>query len=219
MAYNLQITVPEQGINFNAKYQNLSNYKRPEIVAKEPNGKEVKERTVYQGQVLGPGATQRKWVDEDGTQYAKGQLAFYYDGEQVQENSMTKVFTVEQFQPVTNYTDMYIIDKYYEVFPSDNGAKKDFDRDVARKTNLAQMYKLWEHLTKNDVVARGEFCTSSRGFIASDGYIRAISIEGKWGLEVGVFKEEKIFQHLNEGQPQAVQTAVQAGGRKRLKLV
>jgi len=219
MAYNLQIVDEPNGVSFHAKYQNMSNYERPEVEAKAPNGKVVKERTTFQGQVLSPGSTQRQWVDDDGTVYSKSELTFYYEGEPVQENSMTKVFQIEQFQPVENYTDRYIIDKYYEIFPSDNGHKKDFDRDVARKQNLAQMYKLWEHLTTNDVVARGEFCTSSRGFVASDGYIRAISIEGKWGLEIGVFKEEKIFEHLNEGKPQAVQAAVQTGGRKRLKLV
>jgi hypothetical protein len=222
MAYNLQITVPDQGISFNAKYQNLSTYKKPEVVAmanREGAPVEVKERTTYQGQVLGPGATQRQWVDDTGNVYAKSELTFFYEGEPVQENSMTKVFHVEQFQPMQNYTDLYVIDKYYEIFPSDNGMKKDFDREVAVKTNLSHMFKLWEHLIQNDVVARGEFCTSSRGFVASDGYIRAISIEGKWGLEIGVFKEEKIFQHLNEGKPTEIQAAVQAGGRKRLKLV
>lgn len=219
MAYNLQIVDDQQGVSFNAKYQNLSNYKSPEIEAKAPNGKVVKERSTYQGQVLGPGSTQRQWVDDDGNVYSKGELTFYYEGEPVEENTQTKVFHVEQYQPVVNYTDMYVIDKYYEVYPSNNNMKKDIDRDMAVRANLSQMYKLWEYLTENDVVARGEFCISSRGFVASDGYIRAISIEGKWGLEIGVFKEEKIFEHLNEGEPKAVETAVQAGGRKRLKLV
>jgi hypothetical protein len=219
MAYNLQINIPDLSININSKYQNMSNYKRPVIVATAPNGKVAKESSVYQGNVLRPGSTQRQWVDEDDKQYAKAELTFSYEGEEVAENSMTKVFHVEQFQPLPNYTDMYIIDKYYELTPSDNGTKKDIDREIARKLNLSQMYKLWEHLTTNDTVARGEFCTSSRGFVASDGYIRAISIEGKWGLEIGVFKEEKIFEHLNEGKPTAVQAASQAGGRKRLKLV
>ena len=73
---------------------------------------------------------------------------------------------------------------------------------MAVRTNLAGMYRLWEKLTKEEVVARGEFCTSSRGFVASDGYIRAICVDnGKWGLEIGVFKEEKIFEHLQEGKP------------------
>ena len=219
MAYNLQIVVPDCSITFNSKYQNLSQYKRPEIVATEPNGKVVKEMSTYQGQPLPAGSTQRQWVDEDGNVYAKAQLTFSYEGEPVQENSQTKVFHVEQFQPLANYLDKYIIDKFYEIYPSNNGMKKDFDRDIAEKTNLSQMYKLWEHLTANDVCARGEFCTSSRGFVASDGYIRPISIEGKWALEIGVFKEEKIFQHLNEGKPKAIQAAAQTGSRKRLKMV
>jgi hypothetical protein len=219
MAYNLQIVDDTNGVTFNAKYQNMSNYKRPEIEAKAPNGKVVKERTTYQGQVLGPGSTQRQWVDDDGNVYAKAELVFFYDGEPVQENSQTKVFHVEQFQPLQNYTDKYIIDKYYELFPSNNGMKKDHDREVAERSNLSQMYKLWKYMMENDVCARGEFCTSSRGFVASDGYIRPISIEGKWGLEIGVFKEEKIFEHLNEGEPKAIQAAAVTGSRKRLKMV
>ena len=126
---------------------------------------------------------------------------------------------MESFQPLPNYTDKYIIDKYYEIYPSDNKMTKDYDREVAVKLNLSAMYKLWEYLTANDTVARGEFCTSSRGFVASDGYIRPISIEGKWGLEIGVFKEEKVFQHLNEGKPTEIKAAAQAGSRKRLKMV
>jgi hypothetical protein len=219
VAFNLQIVDQKNGVTFNAKYQNMSNYKRPEIEAKASNGKIVKERSTYQGTVLGPGSTQRQWVDEDGTVYSKQELTFSYEGELVQENSQTKVFNVDSFQPLQNYTDTYIIDKYYEITPSNNGMKKDFDREIATKTNLSHMYKLWEYLVANDVCARGEFCTSSRGFVASDGYIRPISIEGKWGLEIGVFKEEKIFTHLNEGKPKEVQAATQVGGRKRLKLV
>jgi hypothetical protein len=214
MAYNLQIVDEKQGISINAKYSNMSNYKRPEIEAKEPNGKVVKERSTYQGTVLGPGSTQRQWVDDDGNVYAKSELTFFYEGEPVEENTQTKVFHVEQYEPLPKYTDFYIIDKYYEVVPSNNGMKKDHDRDIAIRSNLSSMYKLWQYLTENDVVARGEFCTSSRGFVASDGYIRAISIEGKWGLEIGVFKEEKIFEHLNEGQAAAV-----TGAKKRLKMV
>lgn len=222
MAFNLQVCSDDLSINFNAKYQNMSNYKKPEIQAivnREGTPVEVKERTVFQDQVLGPGSTQRKWVDDQGNVYSKQEITFYYEGEEVQENRQTKVFRVESFEGLQNYTDFFIIDKYYELFPSNNGMKKDFDREIAIKANAGQMYKLWEYLTANDVCARGEFCTSSRGFVASDGYIRPISIEGKWGLEIGVFKEKKIFQHLQEGKPEEIQRVAQSGGRKRLKLV
>jgi len=217
--YNLQIVDDKNGITFNAKYRNMSNYKRPEIEAKAPNGTIVKERSTYQGAVLVPGSTQRQWVDDNGNIYAKSELSFFYEGEPVQENSQTKVFRVEHFQPLPSYTDKYIIDKYYEICPSNNGMKKDIDREVAIRTNLSHMYKLWEYLTTTDMVARGEFCTSSRGFVASDGFIRAISIEGKWSLEIATFKEEKIFTQLHEGKPAEITKAVQAGGKKRLKLV
>ena len=217
MAYNLQIVTED--LQFNCKYQNLSKYKRPNVVAKAPNGTEVKEKSTYQGKILGPGATQRQWCDDDGNVYSKSELTFYYEGEPVAEISQTKVFQVDGYQPLVNYTDTYVIDKYYEIFPSDNGMKKDIDRNVAVATNSSHMYRLWEKLTNEQVVARGEFCVSSKGFVASDGYIRAISIGNKWGLEIGVFKEEKIFEHLQEGQPAQVKTAVQSGLKKRLKMV
>jgi len=59
MAFKLQIVDNTNGLNFNVKYENLSKIKRPPVEAKAPNGNVVNERTVYQGQVLGPGSTQR----------------------------------------------------------------------------------------------------------------------------------------------------------------
>lgn len=218
MAYKLQIVEDKINLNFAVKYENLSKFERPEVEAKAPDGSIVKERTTYQGQVLGQGATQRQWVDDKGTTYAKSQLKFYYQGHEVTENSQTKVFTIIGYQPVKNYTDTYVIGSYYEMFPHNNDMKKDFDKEVARITNLSGMKKLWDHLNHNQVVARGEFCPSSKGFVASDGYLRAVEFGNKWGLELGVFKEEKIFEHLNENVPiSAPAPAVQQS--KRLKMV
>lgn len=217
MAYKLQISDNQNGHNFNVKYENMSKAKRPEVIAKAPNGKIVKERTTYQGKVLTPGSTQRQWVDEDGNQYTKGELSFYYNGDQVQENSQTKVFNIEGFQPLKSYTDNYIISSYYELYPHTNDMKKDFDRERARIVNLNGMKKLWDYLDKNNLVARGEFCVSSKGFVASDGYIRAVKFGNKWGLEIGIFREEKIFEHLQEEVPQV--PTEQATGRRKLKMV
>ncbi len=219
MAYRLQVTESSMGISCNVRYQNLAKNKKPAVVAKAPTGKEVKEKTVYQGNILPAGSTQRRWVDDDGTFYGKSELTFFYNEEEVSENEQTKVFEIEGFQPVTNYTDMYVISAYYEMYPDDNGMKKDFDRDRAKQANLAQMYRLWKHLDDNNLVARGEFCTSSRGFVASDGYIRAISIAGKWGLEIGVFKEEKVFTTLHEGEPTAVAMPTSKPKGKKIKMV
>ena len=216
MAYKLQVVENKMGINFNVKYQNLSRYKRPEVEAKAPDGSVVKERTTYQGAVLGKGATNRQWCDDNGNVFAKSALKFYYQGQEVPENAQTKVLTIDGYQPLKNYTDTYVISTYYETFPHNNDMKKDFDKNVARLTNLSGMKKLFDYLDKNKLVARGEFCPSSKGFVASDGYLRPVKFGNKWGLELAVFKEEKIFEHLQENVPVKVpaQTPV-----KRIKMV
>lgn len=218
MAYKLQITDNSLGVSVNVRYENLSKIERPEVIAKTSTGKIAKERSVINGKIVQPGEMTRQWVDEDGNIYGKTELNFWYNEEQVSENIQTKVFQITGYQPLANYTDNYVIATYYEIFPDDNGMKKDFDRERAKSSNLFQMRKLWEYLDQKKVVARGEFCTSSRGFIASDGYIRAVSFGNKWALEIGVFKEEKVFEHLNEGIPQEAKAPIE-GTRKRLKMV
>jgi hypothetical protein len=125
--------------------------------------------------------------------------------------------SLADYQPLENYTDSYVISAYYELSPHNNDMKKDFDRQKAIISNLTGMKKLWDHLNQNSLVARGEFCVSSKGFVASDAYVRAIKFGNKWGLEIGVFKEEKIFEHLGEEIPQAPVQSAQS--KKRLKMV
>jgi len=216
MAFKLQIVDSTNSLSFNVKYEKLDKADKPQVIAKAPNGNQVKEHTVFQNTILVPGSTQRKWCDDDGNQYQKTELTFWFDGERIEENSQTKVMTIEGFQPLENYTDSYVISKYYELFPSTNDMKKDFDKENARLANLHGMRKMWEHLNDNKLVGRGEFMASSRGFISSDGYIRAVSFGNKWGLELGVFKEEKIFEHLNEDVPDV---PAQQASTKRLKMV
>jgi hypothetical protein len=219
MAYKLAIQDNKLGVNANVRYENLSRQDRPEVIAKTPQGKIAKEKSVVNGKIIQQGELTRQWVDEDGNIYGKTELSFWYNNEEVKENQQSKIFEITGYQPLTNYTDNYVISAYYEIYPDDNGMKKDFDRERAKNSNLFQMRKLWDYLNENQVVARGEFVTSSRGFVASDGYLRAIKFNGnKWGLEVGVFKEEKIFEHLQEGTPQEIQTPISIG-RKKIKMI
>ena len=220
MPYNLQIVSKDLGINFNVKYAKLDRNVRPAVQAKTPNGDPASEHTVYGGKVLKKGDTQRQWVDEKGNIYAKQELTFWFEGDQVSEVQQTKVFEIEGFQPISNYLDNYVMSKYYEIWPSNNGLKKPHDREIAEKANLFQMRKLWEHLEENKLVARGEFCPASRGFVASDGYLRPIKINGsKWGVEIGVFKEEKVFEHLQENVPVAKVAIPVAQKTKKLKMI
>ena len=219
MAYKLSIVDKEHSLNIQVRYENLARAKKPEIVAKEPNGKPVKIKTVYQGNVLPTGSTQKKWMDDQDQEYSKAELTFWMGDQEVSEIEQTKVFEIEGYQPLGNYTDNYVIPVYYELYADDNGMKKDIDRQRAINANNSQMRKLWEYLDKNKLVGRGEFCPGSRGFIASDGYIRAIRVNGnKWGLEIGCFKEEKVFTHLQEGTPKEIPVAV-THKTKRVKMV
>ena len=143
MAYRLQIMDTGNGIAFNIKYQNLSKAKKPDIIATAHDGSVVKERTVYQGQVLGPGATQRKWCNDQGDVFSKSELQFWHDGDEVEENVMTKSFEIVDYQALKDYNDLYVMDKFYEVLPGDNDMKKDIDKERARISNLHGMRKLW----------------------------------------------------------------------------
>jgi hypothetical protein len=218
MAYKLNIVDNKNNINANVRYENLSKIERPEVIAKSPTGKIVKEKSVVNGKVIQQGELTRQWVDEEGNIYGKTELSFWYNNEQVTENQQSKVFEITDYQPLVNYTDNYVIASYYEIFPDDNGMKKDYDRDRARASNLFQIRKLWDYLNEHQVVARGEFCTSSRGFVASDGYLRAVKFGNKWGVEIGIFKEEKVFEHLNEGLPKEIK-APEATTKKKIKMI
>ena len=217
MAYKLTCIEPTMGLNFRVRYENLSKFERPEVEARAPDGSIVKERTTFNGQVLAPGSTQRQWCDDAGNVYQKSQLKFFYQGQEVQENTQTKVFQVIGYQPEKNYTDNYVIATYYELFPDTNDMKKPYDQEVARITNLTSMKKLWDHLHQNQLVGRGEFSASSKGFSLGDAYLRAVEFGNKFSLELGCFREEKVFSHLQETVPQL--PAASAGPIKRLKMV
>jgi hypothetical protein len=217
MSYKLQVVDNVNGISFNGRYERLDKEEKSPVTAKVGEVV-VSEKNCMGDTPLQSGSLQRKWVGEDGKIYPADQVKFFYEGEEVGKVEQTKIFNVSAFDKLCHYTDKYAISAYYELFPDDDGMKKDIDKEVAINNNLAKMYKLWEFLDDQGMVARGEFNVSSRGFLASDGYIRAITIEGKWGLEIGLFKQAKQFNHLNEGKPEAKQVAAPSA-KKVLKRV
>lgn len=217
MGYNLQVVAPDIGVNFNCKFDNMADAEKPEVIAKTSDGRICSQKTFYRGCLTYKGDISRAWADDQGNIPEPETLKFYMGDEEVKKNEMTKVFNVTRYEPLSNYTDTYVIDRYYELSPSNNGKKSDFDRDIAIKTNLSQMRRLWEHLNNSGQVARAEFCAASHGFVSGDGYIRAVSIEGKWGLEIGVFKQRKTFQHLNESTTFHVEQST--SGPKKVRML
>lgn len=213
MGYNLQVVSKQIGVNFNCKYENMSKDVKPEIVAKSKTGVVVKERSVYNGTILREGDTNRMWCDDEGNFYAKDEIVFTIDGEQLDEKSKTECFDIQQFDPLSDYTNKFVINKYYELSPSNNGKKSDHDRKIAMTVNLDQMRKIWVYLHENQVVGRAEFNVSSKGFKVSYGYLRAISVDESWGLEIGLFSEKKIFHNLQKETE--FETASMAPTRKK----
>ena len=217
----LSITDPTgtvQGLNTNVRYEKMDRDEAPKIEHRVGDIV-VNFRSVHDDVVLLEGMIKKLWVDDQGVVYGKEQVHHFYEGQEVNPKDQTAIFEIVGYQPVGNYTDSYVISKFYELFPDEDGHKKDADKDQARRKNLVGMRALWEYLHTNAVVARGEFNVSSAGFLTTDGYIRSISFGNKWDLEIGVFKEEKIFQHLQEGVPELMAvSAVPVGGINRLKI-
>jgi hypothetical protein len=215
MAYNLQIVSKDLEINCNVKYEKMDTTKKQEVKAFAPDGTEVKQRNCYEGK---PVTCQRVWMDDNGKQYSKQELTFKMDDEVVSNVSQTKVFDALKCISAEDYNNKYVVDKYYELYPSDNGMKKDIDREYAVKGNQYQMYKLWKHLIDSNQIMIAPFASSSLGFYEDIGYIRAVDIEGKWGLELGVIRENKAFSHLQEGTPIQQEATQQKQAQRKTRV-
>ncbi|MDP3786551.1 MAG: hypothetical protein Q8R05_03260 [Candidatus Omnitrophota bacterium] len=224
MAYGLKVIDTNEGITFDCKRENMAGKKEfVEPVGYAPNGKVV-ERKQFDISTGKPVQYTFKYVDEDGNQYEKSEITWKIGDEVVSPIEMTSVFEIKSYRPIIEYSDRFVIEKYYELAPdqgpSSKGKKKisDSERERIRVSNLMGMRKLWEKLMKEGSVAGGNFNASSGNFKPGMAFLRAIKVNGnKWGLELGVFKEEKIFEHLQEGTPHAVAVPVQQGAAKKLE--
>lgn len=222
MAKNLQIVDENNNINATCKYEplNMSEKDKPKVGFKTKIGNTpVSMKTV--GPDRAPIQTFKAYLDDSGNEYQKEDLVAYdpESGEELVAFDMTTIFSIVKYEPEANYTDRYVVDKYYELFPSDNGKKKDHERDLAMSSNKVGMKKLYDYLVKEGVVAKAEFVATSGHYRAGAGYVRPITVDGgKWTLELGTFKEEKVFSHLNEPilQPVAQQQQTKKTANKLL---
>src|SRR3972149_9411031 len=127
MSRNLQIISNDLVIACNVKYEplNAGESEKSKIAFRAPNGNLAKLSTV--GSDRKPCQTWKAYIDPNGAEYSKYQLtAIDPDtGEDLGQFEATTVFDIIKFEPEANYTDKYIVDKYYELFASDDGKKKD----------------------------------------------------------------------------------------------
>lgn len=221
-----KIKIQVESITFESQYNPMatSAKKKPKVIALHAL-REAKQRTkvIKSGVILKQGDTCKVWVDHDDDEISKDTVTFHLEDPDTQELSdpidkvsQSRVFIGEKFDSDKSYTDEFIIDKYFELSPSDGNMEKDVDRAANVGANSRGMYQLWKRLYENNEVVMGEFNPSSAGFITSYGYIRAVQFDGsKWGLEIGVFKERKTFKHLQDGEPQVIQASV----KKKVSMI
>lgn len=113
----------------------------------------------------------------------------------VVEQGKTEVFEIQKFEPLSAYTDKYIIDTYLNVMPSQGKSKADHQRALTMKANVSGMKKLYDYLLKNEVVGRGILNQTSGGSLPTIAFIRAVPVtkQGDWALEFGLFKQQKRY--------------------------
>ena len=229
MSYSLKIVDNTAGIAFDTKREKIVGTEQPAPQPYSSDGKLLGRKNVDPNTNL-PVSYTVKFLDEQGNAFNKSEVIWKLDGEASQLSKMTTVFDILEYRPIQDYTDKFRIDDYQEIF-ADNGASSkkkisDFERDQTELANKVGMRKLWDKLMAEKVVAVGEFCTSTGSTKAGLAFLRPLhfmmatdtGMVEKWGMELGVCKEEKIFNHLYEGMPQVEISAVEgAGVPRRLK--
>jgi hypothetical protein len=123
------------------------------------------------------------------------------DGEFISatKNEKTEIFEITKFEPMQNFTDKYIVDKYYQVKPSQGKSKKDYQRLQSVNANTREMKKIWDYMAEHNVVGRGILNITSAGYLPSIAYLRPVNLGGKqWTLEIGMFKQQKRYSWVEE---------------------
>lgn len=210
MAYNIKVVDNTEGISFDAKRQGIKGTPIPVPLPFSPEGQPVKRKSL-QKSTLTPVDMGYFYVDANNKVWEKKELIWKLGEEEVGLSEMTSVFTIIEYRPLLEYTDYFNIEDYQEFDPdtSDKDTKKD-DIPRIKANNMVGMKRLWDKLHSENCVAAGEFYTTSGSTKGSTALIRAISkmvmteanqLSNKWGLEMGICKEEKIFNFLYEGEP------------------
>lgn len=209
--------------SFDAKIENLSGKAEPRKI----NGKEIEMKPdgtpkvyykntkgddlsfcrVRNGQPLvdSNGASEKLsngYVDPSGS-LVHDVLPYFktYDGDLIPavKNEKTDVFEVKKWEPISNFTDKYIVDKYYQVKPGQGKSKKDYQKLACVNANTRGMKDLFDYMTKNQVVGRGVLNITSAGYLPTIAYLRAVQVGNThWTLEIGVFKQQKRFTWVEE---------------------
>jgi len=215
MAYGLKIMWDNESVDVkyerlrgdnrrvNGKEIQMDNYGSPKTIKRTLDGKEVigkmtKSKSDGDGNLL-PNDVEvlEYFVDVEGNEIPVQAKAF----------GRTEVMEVKSFVPLEYYTDRYIIDAYYQIMPSAGKSKKDYDKNITKRANTIGLKKLWDKLISTEQVAKAEF-NMRDGKLPNYAFIRAVQINGtKWTLEIGRYKQQKLFSWVEEKDLKPVEQA------------
>jgi len=205
MAYGMQILWDDESVD--VKYERLRGDNR------KVNGQEIQmdnygspktvKRTAQGLEVVGK-MTKHKY-DSDGNQLADDVETIEYfvtvEGQEIPTTNAfgrTQCMQIKSFEPLEYYTDRYIIDAYYQLIPGQGKSRKDFDKAMTKRANTMKLKKLWDKLYSTNTVAKAEF-NMRDGKLPNYAFIRAVKINGtKWTLEIGRYKQQKLFSWVEE---------------------
>lgn len=229
MSYSLKIVDNSAGIAFDTKREKIAGTPQPVPQPYSQAGNLLGRKNVNPETNL-PVSYTVKYLDEQGNAFDKSEVIWKLDGEVSQLSKMTTVFDILEYRPIQDYTDKFRIDDYQEIFADDGASSKkktsDYERNQTKMANMVGMRKLWDKLMVEKTVAVGEFCTSTGSTKAGLAFLRPLhmmyatdaGMTEKWGMELGVCKEEKIFNHLYDGIPQMeINTPEATNAPRRLK--
>ena len=184
----------------NGKYIQMKDG-RADVVRKNSKGELLKFFNEKDGNAVETNGRGYYTADVNGIPIAKADVInqFYQaeDGELIpcKIYQKTEVFEIKKFEPISAYTDKYIIDNYYSLEPSKGKSKTDQARAMQVKVNTAGMRKLYDYMITNKVVGRAELNLTSGGNLNTIAYVRAVPLNdaGDWTLEFGTFRQQKRY--------------------------
>jgi len=216
-ATNLKIIATDAGVVCDVKMENLSGRKprtvagvpieikadgSPKLKYKDHAGNELSFTNMLNGQpVMTDG---RGYVDEHGQLQDPIPYMVLEDGTELvaEPRPKTEVYEIKGWMP-EGTENSYLIEKVYQIRPSQGTSKKDVIRNQTKHANTAAMKKLYDYMVEHGVVAKAVCNVSSTGKLDYVGFLKAVDLGTQWTMEMVIAKQEKEYAWMEEKNFQA----------------
>ena len=174
----------------------------PKIIYRNVNGDLLSFCRVLNGEPIKE-SLNNGYTNEQGELFTNSEALPYFvsiDGEEIEapKNEATEVFEIK-WNEKDNFTDKYLLDKFYQVKPSSGDTKKEAGKKISIIANTIGLKKIWDYMIENNVIGKGQMNITSAGYLPSYAFLRPVKLNGsKWTFEIAVFKQQKQFSWVEE---------------------